>query len=110
MNLRTGFALFILLWLGAACNLTSERPQPTALPPSLATAGASRPVVTISTPADGAEVVVGTDILIRGQASDSQGVTRVQLVANDRIVRTISSESSGGRPQHGGDHRLSPGG
>lgn len=96
MSRRAGFALFIFLWLGAACNLTSERPQPTALPPSLATAGASRPAVTISTPADGAEVVVGTDILIRGQASDSQGVTRVQLVANDRIVRTISSESSGG--------------
>ncbi len=89
-------ALLLFALMAGACNLTSERPQATPLPPAVATASASKPEVKISAPVDGAEVVVGTDILIRGQASDAQGVTRVQLVANDRIVRTVSSESPSG--------------
>ena len=88
--------LLLVALMSSACNLTTERPQPTPLPPAVATASASKPEVTISAPVDGAEVVVGTDILIRGQARDAQGVTRVQLVANDRIVRTVSSESPAG--------------
>ncbi|MCY3945852.1 MAG: SH3 domain-containing protein [Anaerolineaceae bacterium] len=88
--------LLLIALLSSACNLTTERPHPTPLPPAVATASASKPEVTISAPVDGAEVVVGTDILIRGQARDAQGVTRVQLVANDRIVRTVSSESPAG--------------
>lgn len=96
MSLRARLALLLLVLPTAACNLTTERPRPTSLPPLVATASASKPVVTISAPLDGAEVVVGTDILIRGQASDAQGVTRVQLVANDRIVRVVSAETPGG--------------
>ena len=96
MSLRTCLALLVSALLTASCNLTTDRPRPTPLPPLVATASASKPEVTISTPLDGAEVVVGTDILIRGQASDAQGVTRVQLVANDRIVRVVSAETSGG--------------
>ena len=96
MSLRTCFALLLIALLTGACNISTERPQATPLPPALGTASASRPVVTITAPANGTEVVVGTDILIKGLASDAQGVTRVQLIANDRIVRTVSSESSSG--------------
>lgn len=96
MSLRARLVLLLPALLTAACNLTTERPRPTPLPPLVATASASKPEVTISAPPDGAEVVVGTDILIRGQASDAQGVTRVQLVANDRIVRVVSAETPGG--------------
>ena len=96
MSLRTRFATLLIVLLTGACNISTERPQATPLPPALGTASASRPVVTITAPANGTEVVVGTDILIKGQASDAQGVTRVQLIANDRIVRTVSSESSSG--------------
>ena len=96
MSSRVRLALLLPVLLAAACNITTERPRPTPLPPLVATASASKPVVSISTPVDGAEVVVGTDILIRGEASDSQGVTRVQLVANDRIVRVVSAETAGG--------------
>ncbi len=96
MSRPVRLALLLFAFLAGACNLTTERPQATPLPPAVATASASKPEVKISTPVDGAEVVVGTDILIRGQASDVQGVTRVQLVANDRIVRTVSSESPSG--------------
>ena len=97
MSLRTCFALLLIVLLTSACNISTERPQATSLPPALGTASASRPVVTITTPMDGTEVVVGTDILIKGLASDAQGVTRVQLIANDRIVRTVSSEASSGQ-------------
>ena len=96
MSRKARRVLLLIALLASACNLTTERPQPTPLPPAVATASASKPEVTISAPVDGAEVVVGTDILIRGQARDTQGVTRVQLVANDRIVRTVSSESPAG--------------
>ncbi|MCY3718247.1 MAG: SH3 domain-containing protein [Anaerolineaceae bacterium] len=96
MSRKARHVLLLVALLSGACNLTTERPQPTSLPPAVATASASKPEVSISAPLDGAEVVVGTDILIRGQASDAQGVTRVQLVANDRIVRTVSSESPAG--------------
>ncbi len=97
MSLRSRIALMFLVLLTGACNISTERPQATSLPPALGTASASKPVVIISAPVDGTEVVVGTDILIQGQASDAQGVTRVQLIANDRIVRTVSSESPGGQ-------------
>lgn len=97
MSLRTRIVLMILVLLTGACNLSTERPQASPLPPALGTASASKPVVIISAPTDGAEVVVGTDIVIQGQASDAQGVTRVQLIANDRIVRTVSSESPNGQ-------------
>ncbi len=97
MSLRTRFATLLIVLLTGACNISTERPQATLLPPALATASASRPLITITAPANGAEVVVGTDILIKGQASDAQGVTRVQLIANDRIVRTVSAESPSGQ-------------
>ena len=97
MSLRTRFALLLIVLLTGACNLSTERPQATPLPPALGTASASRPLVSITAPADGSEVVVGTDILIKGKASDAQGVTRVQLIANDRIVRTVSAESPSGQ-------------
>ena len=97
MSLRTRFATLLIVLLTGACNISTERPQATPLPPALGTASASRPLITITAPANGSEVVVGTDILIKGQASDAQGVTRVQLIANDRIVRTVSSESSSGQ-------------
>ena len=97
MSLRTRFATLLIVLLTGACNISTERPQATPLPPALGTASASRPLITISAPANGSEVVVGTDILIKGQASDAQGVTRVQLIANDRIVRTVSAESPSGQ-------------
>ncbi len=97
MSLRTRFATLLIVLLTGACNISTERPQATPLPPALGTASASRPLITISAPANGSEVVVGTDILIKGLASDAQGVTRVQLIANDRIVRTVSAESPSGQ-------------
>ena len=52
-----------------------------------------RLVVIINSPSDGDEFVVGEEILVSVEASDSIGVNRVQLFVDNQIVRTVSSES-----------------
>lgn len=89
-------ALISLLVLLSACNLT--RTPPTSEPIPTSDAGSSKPVVTISSPEDGDEVVVGTDLLVSATATDNGGITRVQLIANNQIVKTVSSESTSGDP------------
>jgi hypothetical protein len=85
--------LICLLILLTACNLTRTRPT-TATPTSSASSG--KPVVEITSPEEGDEVVVGTDLLVSATATDSVGITRVQLIANNQIVKTVSSESATG--------------
>lgn len=90
--------LLICLLVGlSACNLTRTPPTEEILPTIEGTAsGGARPVVTISSPQNGAEVVVDTDVFVSANATDSVGITRVQLIANDQIVKTVSSESVAG--------------
>lgn len=92
------FSLVMLLlmgWLLSACNLTTQRvtqePVITGTP-----AAAGRPTVTISSPASGDEAVVGSDIFVAATASDSVGITSVRLLANNQIVKTVSSQAAGG--------------
>jgi hypothetical protein len=77
----------------AGCNLerASNRPLTPAITP-----GSARPVVAILSPANNSEVVVGAQVLVSATASDSVGVSRVQLFANGASVKTISSESAAG--------------
>lgn len=111
---RLALLLAALLVL-SGCNLTRQPPtrEPvTAQPDSVG----GKPTVTISAPQDGEEFVVGSDVFVSANASDSVGVTRVQLVANNQIVKTVTSESSSGdrsmnvlldfRPAAAGDVRL----
>jgi uncharacterized protein YraI len=83
-------ALFVL----TGCTLSSEpvrQPLPT-------TSGVvtARPSVTIASPASGSESVVNTQILVSASATDSVGVTQMQLLANGRIVKTIRSDQPNG--------------
>lgn len=90
--------ILILLPVLAACNLgqdDSDESQPTTEP----TDPDSRPTVTILSPEDGAEVIVRQTVLISASAADSVGITQVQLYANGDLVRTVSSEASGGDRQ-----------
>jgi hypothetical protein len=48
--------------------------------------------VTITSPEDGDEVAVGDDVIVSASATDSVGVTRVELLANNRVVKRVSSE------------------
>lgn len=74
-----------------ACNLRSRSVQPDS---SIATdTPDGPPVIVINSPSDGDEFVVGEEILVSVDASDSIGVNRVQLFVDGQIVRTVSSES-----------------
>jgi hypothetical protein len=87
--------LFIILIILSACNLSSSRgDNDPIVTPSAQASG--KPTVTISSPKEGDEVVVGRDVFVSANASDSEGVTRVQLVVNNQIVKTVSSESASG--------------
>jgi uncharacterized protein YraI len=87
--------VFILLFVASACNLTRDPPTPevTALPD----AAAGKPTVVITAPEAGDEFVVGNQIFVTARATDTVGVTRVQLLANNQPVKTVSSESPAGQ-------------
>ncbi len=75
----------------AACNLQgrtaeSNQTEATAEP-------SGPPSIMIASPNDGAEFVIGEEILVSVLAGDSIGVNRVQLFVDNQIVRTVSSES-----------------
>ena len=80
-----------LVALLTACNLERRARDPASDAPTPAPAGP--PSIQITAPNDGAEFVIGDEILVSVLAADSVGVNRVQLFVNDQIVRTVSSES-----------------
>jgi uncharacterized protein YraI len=84
----------IALLLGA-CNLSSTGGREENITtPTTVTGG--RPSVQILAPQNGDEAVVDEDVLVSVTATDAAGVTRVQLLANGQIVKTVSSESPTG--------------
>jgi len=68
---------------------------PTRTQPATATSApeVDQPVVTILSPATDTYYSVDQEILVFVQATDSVGVTRMQLFANGQLVNSISSES-----------------
>ncbi len=75
----------------AACNLQDRTAD---LSPIEATAPPQGPpTIQIASPNEGAEYVIGEEILVSVRAEDSIGVNRVQLFVDNQIVRTVSSES-----------------
>lgn len=90
------FILICALLVLSACNLSRTPPTEEAIPTDGASSGDGKPEVTISSPQSGDEVVVGTDVFVSANATDSVGITRVQLIANNQIVKTVSSESVAG--------------
>ncbi len=113
-NWKLALPLAALLVL-SACNLTRQPPgrEPATAQPD---GGGGKPTVTISAPKGGEEFVVGSDVFVSASGTDPIGVTRMQLIANNQIVRTITSESPTGdrtmnvlldfRPGTPGDVRL----
>lgn len=88
----------LLLISLTGCNLgnvaeTEEPIEPTA-PPTVEPAG--RPTVTIISPSNGDEFEVNKPILVSVNATDSAGVTGIQLVVNGAIVKRVSSNSPTG--------------
>ena len=87
---RPWFVIIACAMLMAACNLGNNAPASGA-----ATAGTAEdpPMIRILRPAAGDEFVIGEEILVSVEAVDSIGVSRVQLFANNQIVKTVASES-----------------
>jgi hypothetical protein len=84
--------LFPLMALAAllmsACNLStsgSATLQPLTQPAS------SRPVVTITAPRSGDTFPVNQEILVSATATDTVGITRVQLIVNGQISKTVTA-------------------
>jgi len=85
--------LLLLLGAALACNLTREgddkgKKQET---PTTSVSEATQPSVIIQAPDDGAQVLLGTDVLIYAIASDIIGVTRVELIQNGTVVASQAS-------------------
>ncbi len=95
MRYRIALLVCAAVWVLSACNLSSTGPQSAPTPTG---AASGKPSVTILSPQDGAEVIINEQILVSASASDSVGVTRVQLFVDDQIVKTVSSETPGGDP------------
>ncbi|MEO8606404.1 MAG: CARDB domain-containing protein [Chloroflexota bacterium] len=95
MRLYRLLCLIIFLLVASACNLSQQPPTDESIP--LPDNQSGKPIVEISSPKSGDEFVVGTQIFVTAQASDTVGVTRVQLLANNQPVKTVSSESPAGQ-------------
>ena len=96
MNRYVRLVLILIVLAVGGCNLSSQ--PPTSEPINVPTTQAGgRPTVNISAPQDGAEVTSGTQVFVTASATDAVGVTRIQLLANNQIVKTISSESTAGQ-------------
>jgi CARDB protein/Big-like domain-containing protein len=95
MRYRLSFILLVLMLVVSACNLGSSEantPEPIITQPPNAT----QPQITITSPNSGDQFVVNEQILVTVLATDSVGITRVQLFADGIIVKTISSEAIDG--------------
>ncbi|MEM8523842.1 MAG: Ig-like domain-containing protein [Bacteroidota bacterium] len=56
------------------------------------------PVVTISTPADGAEFPVGTDLTVEATATDNGSIRNIRLILNGTTIRKINGASGTWEP------------
>jgi hypothetical protein len=99
MRYRIIFLILITALTVSACNLNSDDNND-GDEQSLATSTPTgRPSVVITTPENGDEFVINDPVLISVSATDSVGVTSVQLFADGQIVRTVSSERATGETQ-----------
>ncbi len=95
MTYRKALLMIAALLALSACNLRSGPQQSVAtFTPIGNTSG--KPIVTIASPEDGDEVAVGDDVIVSANATDTVGVTRVELLANNRVVKRVSSELPSG--------------
>lgn len=90
-------ALLLVATTLTACNLSNQEEQlPTATP---TTQVDTKPIVTITSPANGSEARVNTQVLITANVRDDIGVTRVTMTANGQTVKTVSSDQTSGEKE-----------
>jgi uncharacterized protein YgiM (DUF1202 family)/lysophospholipase L1-like esterase len=105
VRLRTILPIVLLLLL-SACNFPGVNDQPTATPPqsggapppgTLVALG-DVPEVEIRSPADKTEVVLNSPVQVFIASADKQGVTRIELRADNLLVDTSASQNPAGSP------------
>ena len=79
--------------LGGGARETEAPLNPTATTAPIQT---GKPVVTILSPQNDSDVDVGKQVLINVSATDSVGVTGIQLLVNGAVVKRVSSTSISG--------------
>jgi hypothetical protein len=100
--IMTVFVVTLAL-MASSCNLLREADYlasrtAAASPTPNGTANASVPTVSIISPVNNAEVVVNQPVLITVIATDAVGVTRMTLLVNNVIAKTVNSEDPAGDP------------
>ncbi|HVO68748.1 MAG TPA: Ig-like domain-containing protein, partial [Aggregatilineaceae bacterium] len=76
----------LLVMAALACNLTTKKRAAPGTPVS-----AALPSVVIQAPENGAQVLVNTDVLVYAVATDTIGVTRIELLVNNFVVASQAS-------------------
>lgn len=93
MRFRLWYALLLVIGL-AACNLSAGGDAQNAATPTVN--GGGQPTVTIVSPANGSDTALNQPVIVNVSATDSVGITRIQLLANGAIVKTVPSQSASG--------------
>src|SRR5690606_30949004 len=102
MRLRVLFALIITVFIVTACNLGGTPNQGEEPIDNGDAESVGQPQVTILSPENGDTFTVNEQILVSVGATDSIGITRVQLFANGSLVKTVSSEFANGEVSYEG--------
>ncbi len=89
------FAIVLpLILLLTACNLgANEAPTETPTITPINSQPTGSPVITISSPTNGAEVIVNERVFVNATITNAIGITNVQLFANGRVVKALPFES-----------------
>ena len=90
---------WFLFWGVLGCNLTVGQTVSSTTTPTVVVDESVLPTVKIDSPAEGSQAQQGSPLLVSAVATDAIGVTRVQLLANNQLVKTVSSESVNGSPE-----------
>lgn len=97
-TLLLGLTVFLLL-VASACNLVSEQELQSQIAATATANSQIRPTIVINSPPNGTEVIVNTQVIVSVSASDTIGLTRVTLMANNQLVNSVTSQSPTGDRQ-----------
>jgi hypothetical protein len=73
-----------------------------------ALASAAKPVAVINSPPSGTQVDENSEVQVQVNASDSQGITRIDLLVNGVVVASESAPTAGGQPTFSAVLRWTP--
>ena len=97
-SVRRLAGLIVVSLAGLACNLTAATPPPTTAP-TITLAASGLPQVTIVWPPNGTEFVARQEVTIYVNATDSVGITRLELRNATSVLSSVPSSEAGGQTE-----------